>query len=99
MNESIQKNQFFPYYKSTQKDNLPLPLPGSSVELKEKASIKFLGVLLDENLTWKDHINTIENKISKKIGLIFRAKNVLNKNGLTKLLYSLLFKLRQYGMG
>ena len=61
--------------------------------------IDSLGVLLDENLTWKDHINTTENKISKNIGLILRAKIVLNKDSLTKLLYLLLFKLRQYRMG
>ena len=49
--------------------------------------MKFLGVPQDENLTLKDHINIIENKISKNIGLIFRAKNVLNKDSLMKLYY------------
>ena len=27
--------------------------------------IKFLGILFDENLTWKSHINLIENSIKK----------------------------------
>ena len=36
----------------------------------------------------EDHINNIENKISKDIELIFRVKNVLNKGSLTKLYYS-----------
>ena len=58
------------------------------MELKMKANIKFLGVLLDKNLTWKDHTSSIEKKISKNIGLIFRAKNVLNKDSLTKRLYN-----------
>ena len=53
------------------------------IELKIKANIKFLGVLIDKNLTWKDHISSIKNKISKNIGLIFRAKNVVNKDSLT----------------
>ena len=82
---------FSAYHKSTQKDNLPLapPIPRiDGVELKRKANVKFSGVLLDENLTWKDRINTIENKFSKNIRLIFRAKNVLNKDSLTKLCYS-----------
>ena len=42
------------YHKSTQKCKLPLALPIlriDNVELKRKASIKFVGVLLDENLT------------------------------------------------
>ena len=82
---------FSAYHKSTQKDNLPLapPIPRTDwVELKRKANIKFSGVLLDENLTWKEHINTRENKFSKSIRLIFRAKDVLNKDSLTEICYS-----------
>ena len=33
--------------------------------LKCESSVKFLGVKIDENLTWRDHINTVENKIAK----------------------------------
>ena len=36
--------------------------------------IKFLGVLLDENLNWKEHIKYTENKIAKKLGLLYKAK-------------------------
>ena len=90
---SIQKCSLtlFLCHKSNQKNDLRLTLPIlriDGVELQRKASIKFVGLRLDENLTWKDHINTIENKISKKIWLIFRAKKVLNKDSLTKLCYS-----------
>ena len=57
---------FFWYHWSTQKDNMPLALSILGIldaDPKRKASTKFLGVL-DENLAWKDHINTLENKIS-----------------------------------
>ena len=63
---NTKKSAFSLYHKSPQKDNLSLALlilRTNGVVLKRKASITFLGVLLDENLTWKDHINTIENKI------------------------------------
>ena len=68
--------------------NLPLaaPMPRiDGVELKRKANIKFSGVLLDENLTFSKFS---KNKFSKNIRLIFRAKNVLNKDSLTKICYS-----------
>ena len=32
--------------------------------------MKFLGVLIDENLSWKCHINTVKNKIAKHLGLL-----------------------------
>ena len=68
-------------HKSTDKYNLSFVQPILrivGIELTRKASIKFIGVIFDENLIWKDHISTIESKISKNIGLIFRAKNVLS---------------------
>ena len=42
-------------------------------EVKRVRSIKFLGVLLDEHLSWKEHIMYTENKIGKNIGLLYRA--------------------------
>ena len=41
----------------SKKDNVPLVLPKLSLcnnEIKRSESIKFLGVFLDENITWKD---------------------------------------------
>ena len=40
--------------------------------IKRADSCKFLGVYLDENLSWSVHIDKISNKISKTIGVISR---------------------------
>ena len=45
-------------------------------ELERVGSIKFLGVLLDEHLSWKEHIRYTENKIAKSIGLLFRVRDI-----------------------
>ena len=34
--------------------------------------------MVDEHLNWKDHINVIENKLSKSLGLLNKAKQFLN---------------------
>ena len=47
--------------------------------INHETAIKFLGVFLDENLTWKYHINMIENKVTKSIGVLYRARLHLNK--------------------
>ena len=36
---------------------------------------KFLGVIIEEKLTWTLHISYIKNKISKGFGIILRAKS------------------------
>ena len=38
---------------------------------------KFLGVIINENLTWTDHIDTLKNKISKNIGVIRKLSKIL----------------------
>ena len=46
--------------------SLPLQLPTitfNNIEIKRENSVKFLGVIIDENLTWKNHIEVVENKI------------------------------------
>ena len=57
--------------------------------------IKFLGVLLDENLNWKEHIKYTENKIAKNLGLFYKARHFLERNALLALLliYTNLHKL------
>ena len=50
--------------------------------------MKFLGVLLDDCLTWKNHIQMIENKISKNVGILYRSKFLLNQKSLTSIYFS-----------
>ena len=55
------------------------------MKFKRSESIKFLGVFLDENLTWKYHIKFTENKIAKNIGLLFTSIPYLSKKCLLSL--------------
>ena len=48
--------------------------------------IKFLGVILDENINWNRHIEFVESKILKNIGILYRASLYLNKESL-KIIY------------
>ena len=73
----VKKNKYSFFHKPSKKYDIPLFLPKLNINNREFAgaeSIKFLGVLLDENLSWKTHIKYIENKISKNIGLLFKAR-------------------------
>ena len=75
-------------HKSLQKHNIPLKLPvlaTSGKVIERTTSIKFLGILLDEHLSWKNHISVVENKVSKKIGILYKAKNIVGKDGLKSL--------------
>ena len=60
------QNSFF-FYKSSQSENQPLKLPEliiNNTVIERKDSLKFLGVIIDETLSWKNHIKILESKIS-----------------------------------
>ena len=45
--------------------------------LDRVTSFKYLGVVLNQSLTWADHIEALSNKIAQRIGLIKRIKHPL----------------------
>ena len=59
-------------------------------------TIKYLGVLLDTDLKFTSHINSISNIISRNIGTIARAKYYLTKQQLLQLYNSLIFPYINY---
>ena len=44
--------------------------------------------MLDENLTWKKHIELIKSKMSKNIGILYKAKFLMNKTCLKNIYFS-----------
>ena len=64
--------------------------------IKRVDHIKFLGVLFDENITWKNDINLIENQISKSLGILHRAKFLLNKKSKKNNYFSFIHCLGKY---
>ena len=43
--------------------------------LKRKDCIKYIGMLLDSNLSWKYHIDFVASKITKTIVIIARLRH------------------------
>ena len=41
---------------------------------------KFLGVLIDESLTWKPQIENMSKKVSKSIGVLYQPRPFLSKH-------------------
>ena len=56
----------------------------------------FLGVVLDEHLSWNPHISQVARKISKSIGVINRARLFLPKPCLKTLYYCLVYPYIHY---
>jgi hypothetical protein len=54
-----------------------LTLKIDDIVIDRVAEFNFLGLTLDEHLTWKSHVNKISNKISQCMGILNRLKRFL----------------------
>ena len=52
---------------------------------------------MDEHLSWIDHINTLENKLSKNLGVLYKAKPFLNAKAIISLYVSFFHNYLTYG--
>ena len=64
--------------------------------INEVQKTKFLGIIIDNQLTWKWHINYIAGKIARGIGMLIKARQFLNKVGLMSLYYSFIYPYLTY---
>lgn len=74
--------------------NTELQINGESIKRVEYT--KFLGIILDSNMTWSEHIKHIKSKISKGIGILCRARKVFNESTLKILYQSLIYPYLSY---
>ena len=59
---------------------------------------KFLGIYMDEHLTWKHHLDHINIKISRALFIINRVKNFLPVESLRTLYFALIHPFLSYGI-
>ena len=96
---NISKTQYILFMKPSQTDSIPLKLPNLTVNsssIKRVQSTKFLGVIIDQHVNWKEHINLIKSKVSKNLGVMYKAKDFLNQNCLKKLYFSFIHAYINY---
>lgn len=66
--------------------------------LECKDYVKFSGVLIDKNLTWRPHIDHIASKISKIVSIIDRLRHRVPLNTLLQIYHLLIFPYTLYGI-
>ena len=87
------------FHKCTDQENIPLKLPLlqlTSNIIERENSLKFLGVILDEHLTWKKHIQLIENKVSKNVGVLHKPSTLINSKCLRSIYFSFIHSYINY---
>ena len=86
---------FHPYNKPL-KFNVTIKIHKKAI--CEKSSIKYLGVLIDSTLSWKDHISKISNNLSRAIGIQYKIRQFVNTKILKDIYYALIYSHLVYAI-
>ena len=66
--------------------------------IKRVKFVKFLGLLLDEHLSWKYHLSELSKKLARTCGMFFKIRNLLPFDILLCLYNALFLSFLQYGL-
>ena len=80
--------------KKRQNENFTLQLGNHNIS--QVNSVKYLGVHIDEMLTWKTHISNLEKKLSRACALICKLRYVVDQKCLIQYYYAHIYSHLQY---
>lgn len=87
---NVSKTHFMVFHRGKRKfAKINIKIDNSIIEQVENS--KFLGIIIDHRLDWSNHISYINTKLAKGIGILCRAKKLLNKSALLNLYNAFVF--------
>ena len=90
----------FTIFKSQRKkiDNIPNSINFLNYKIERTSSVRFLGLVLDENLNFDLHINEVCNKLKALFHVFYSIRNFLSKENIKTIYYSLIYSRIKYGI-
>ena len=96
---NIVKTHFVSFRRQRNLANLTQSLIVNGQHIAQVKSTKFLGILIDEYLQWREHTKYVKGKISRGIGILCKARRYFNLDTLKTLYYAFLFPHLYYCIG
>ena len=93
---NIKKTNFMLFCHKRIRKVKPVKIYIDNILVEQVAETKFLDVIITENLTWDNHINTVCNKVSKGIGIICKIRHLIPPSILINLYFTLVYPYFQY---
>ena len=94
---NIEKKNFVVFHSSRKKLLDDIQIRFGKKPMARARYVKFLGVLMDEHLTWKFHISELTKKLSRTTGVFFKIRHYLPLEILKNLYYSIFSSFLSYG--
>ena len=83
---NLKKTQYMIF--SRQQTDLTSSLIIANTYIERKNEARFLGVIVDDKLTWTKHIKTLQSKMSRYVGVMYKIKRYLPLKARLNIYYS-----------
>jgi len=93
---NIKKTNFIMFKSRNCKNHNNINIKIRGINIERVVCTKFLGVIINERLTWNDHIMLVKQKVSKNIGVIARIRYCVPFSVLIMLYHTLIEPYLQY---
>ena len=94
---NLKKSKYM-HFRSSRANISTKDLFYENFKMEKVTSIKFLGIIISETLTWDDHIKSLNNKLSKISGSLFELGKCLPKDLLRPVYFALINSQLIYGI-
>ena len=89
----------FVIFRSTKKivdHNVVLIMNRKAIEQKDH--VKYLGILIDQHLSWKQQVSSVSKKICRGVGILIKLRSFLEPKMLKDIYYCLVYSHLSYGI-
>ena len=95
---NISKTNFVTFHPPRIQLHEPVIIRFGRKKIQRETCVKFLGILVDANLSWKHHINELSKKLSRTVGIFYKIRHFVPLEILKQLYYSLFYSFVSYGI-
>ena len=93
---NIDKTHFVIFHPYQKKLNYSVKIEIDDKTINQHKSVKYLGILIDCHLNWKEHIQQISKKISRGIGVLCKIRHYVDVKILVQLYHAIILPFFSY---
>ena len=86
---NVSKTEFILFRPPKRNLDKRIVLKLNRTKIYESNKIKYLGIILDSRLSWRDHINELTKKLNRAVGIVYKIRSDCTNKVLLSLYYSL----------
>ena len=94
---NVDKTKHLLFHSKYNKKQYGINIKMQGVRLEPSRSVKYLGVYLDDNLSWDIHIRELSNKLSRANGIMSKLRHYVPKTTMLQIYYVLFYSHMSYG--